>query len=175
MTDGDNAATVDGTAVDDIAVQEALRDNGYLTKDELALTEVDRSEKQTIELSVTVDVRDMDTESREAIARLAELYEDAFQEVVNKSSDYGWSFLTTGDKLTQSDGTPFDSPTRSQAFGLLHRQGDKRERLIKNVFGNGSQEVSDPPSQTAQEAANYYLLLSFILANPDLCAELSDL
>jgi len=132
------------------------------------------TERDTIRMEVAVDVSDMDDTDIEALNKLSRLYEDAFREVVNKSSDYGWSFLKTGKKLAQSEGTPFDSAVRSQAFGILTRVGDKHERLIENLYGDGAAEVSDEPCVTAQEAANYYFLLSFILANPELTAELSE-
>lgn len=138
------------------------------------MTQVPMEERDVLRMEVTVDVSGMGDRDREAIAELATMYENAFQEIVNKSSDYGWSFLTTGDKLAQSDGTPFDSATRAQAFGLLTRIGDKHERLIENLYGNGSAEVSDEPAVTAQEAANYYFLLSFVLNNEQLTDSLSD-
>jgi len=82
--------------------------------------------------------------------------------------------LTTGAKLAQSEGTPFESAVRSQSYGLLTRIGDKHERLIENVYGDGSQEVSDEPAITAREASNYFQFLSFVLANPQLAEEASD-
>ena len=125
-------------------------------------------------MEVTVDVSDLDSIDRRVLRGLADCYEDAFQEVVNKNRDYSYSFLTTGRKLAESDGTPFDSALRSQVFGLVSRIGDKNERLIENVFGDGSAEVSDSPAITAREAANYYLFITFILENPDLAVDVTD-
>jgi len=142
--------------------------------DHSEMSTIDTDDKQHVTMEVTVDVSDMDSEDREVIDALSEQYEDSFREVVEKNRDYGWSFLTTGSKLAQSAGTPFDSPVRSQAFGLLTRAGDKRERLVENVYGNGSATVSDNPSTTALEAANYYQFLAFVLANPELAQTVSD-
>lgn len=155
-----------------LAVDECEAADGERPFDEMST--IPATERDTVRMEVAVDVSDMDAPDRKAINDLANLYEGAFREVVNKSSDYGWSFLKTGKKLAQSDGTPFDSAVRSQSFGILTRVGDKHERLIENLYGDGAAEVSDEPCVTAQEAANYYLLLSFILANPELTAELSE-
>jgi len=164
---------------DDVIVVLANRDNSDpfnpdrdINTNELST--IDDSETHHVTMEVTVDVSDMDDDGRAEIATLAEQYEDSFREVVAKNRDYSWSFLTTGTKLTQSAGTPFDSPTRSQAYGLLTRAGDKRERLVENVYGDGDAAVSDDPSVTAMEAANYYQFLAFILANPTLAKAVSD-
>ena len=138
------------------------------------LHSIDDGDKQHVTMECTMDISDLDTEDKEVICQLARQFEDSFAELKNKNDDYGFSFLRAGSKLAQSDGTPFESETRSQVFGLLHRIGDKHERLVENVFGDGSMEVSDPPAVTAQEAANYYQLLSFILANPDLAASVGE-
>ncbi|TKX58855.1 hypothetical protein EXE44_04750 [Halorubrum sp. SS7] len=129
-------------------------------------------ERDTIRMEVAVDVSDMDTQGKKAINELTDLYEGAFQEVVNKNRDYSWSFLRTGRKLADTPATPFEDPARSQAFGLLTRMGDKHERLVENVYGNGDAAVSDTPDVTAQEMANYAMFLAFVLANPDLATEL---
>jgi len=129
-------------------------------------------ERDTIRMEVAVDVSDMDDKDKEAINKLSRLYENAFQEVVDKNRDYSFSFLRTGQKLAETPAVPFDDPARAQAFGLLTRQGDKRERLIENVYGNGDASVSDTPDVTAVENANYYFFLAFVLRHPDLAAEL---
>ena len=135
---------------------------------------VDITDRDTLSMSVTVDVAGMDDQQKAILQALASLYEQNFQELVNKNRDYGFSFLTTGTKLTMSDGVPFENPTRSQAYGLLTRSGDKRERLIENIYGNGDAEVSDEPHVTAREASNYYLFLALVLKHPELTTELCD-
>jgi len=87
-----------------------------------------------LSMSVTVDISGMDDQSKEIFHALADIYEQNFQEIAQKNRDYSWSFLTTGEKLSASGGTPFDNHTRSQAYGLLTRSGDKRERLIENIY-----------------------------------------
>lgn len=129
---------------------------------------VDIEDRDTLSMSVTVDISDMDDDDKEILEALAALYEESFQESVDKSRDYGWSFLVTGEKLTLGDGAPFENHTRSQAYGLLTRSGDKRQRIIQNLYGNGSSEVSDPPCVTAQENANYMMFLALILKHPEL-------
>jgi hypothetical protein len=113
-----------------------------------------------------MDVSDMATEDKAVLIELAGLFEDNFRELVNKNRDYGFSFLRTGSKLAASEAFPADSASRAQALGLLTRAGDKRERLIENVFGDGSDAVSDPAHVTAREAANYWLFLSLVLKDP---------
>ena len=135
-------------------------------------TTIPDSERDVIHMEYTVDVSGMDPDDREAIGQLADLYEDCFREVTEKNRDYGFSFLHTGQKLADTDAIPFDDPVRAQVFGLLTRLGDKRERLIENVYGNGDAAVSDPPATTAMEAANYYLFIAFVLGNPELAEEL---
>lgn len=135
---------------------------------------IDDADRETVTMEVTMDISDMDDTDKEVICELARQYEDSFQSVVEKNRDYSWSFLTTGAKLAQSEGTPFESAVRSQSYGLLTRIGDKHERLIENVYGDGSQEVSDEPAVTAREASNYFQFLSFVLANPRLAEEASD-
>jgi len=136
------------------------------------MSTIPATERDTIRMEVAVDVSDMDAPDRKAINELADLYEGAFQEVVNKNRDYSWSFLRTGRKLADTPATPFDDPARAQAFGLLTRLGDKHERLVENVYGNGDAAVPDTPDVTAQEMANYAMFLAFVLANPDLATEL---
>lgn len=131
-------------------------------------------DRDTLSMSVTVDISDMDTHSKQIFEELASIYEDNFMEIVEKNRDYQWSFLTTGEKLSMSDGVPFDNAARAQAFGLLTRSGDKRERLIENIYGDGDANVSDSPATTAREAANYYLFLSLVLDNPELTQVLHD-
>ncbi|TKX54682.1 hypothetical protein, partial [Halorubrum sp. SP9] len=63
-------------------------------------------ERDTIRMEVAVDVSDMDTQGKKAINELTDLYEGAFQEVVNKNRDYSWSFLRTGRKLADTPATP---------------------------------------------------------------------
>ena len=138
------------------------------------LHSIDDGDKQHVTMECTMDISDLDAEDKEVICQLARQFEDSFAELKNKNDDYGFSFLRAGSKLAQSDGTPFESETRSQVFGLLHRIGDKHERLVENVFGDGSMEVSDPPAVTAQEAANYFQFVSFVLANPDLAASVGE-
>jgi hypothetical protein len=116
----------------------------------------------------------MDERDREVFEQLLDIYVDNFESIVQKNRDYGWSFLTTGLKLSQSQGAPIDGPIRNQAYGLLTRTGDKRERLIENIYGNGDAAVSDPPHVTASECGNYYFLLSFLLDNPDLAVEVAS-
>lgn len=151
------------TTVGDTKMDETEEDDEFST--------LTSGQKDHITMSVTVDVSDMDIRDRTVLDVLAEMYENNFMEVVEKNRDYGFSFLRTGCKLAGTDATPFDNPTRSQAYGLLTRTGDKRERLIENVYGDGDSRVSDEPAVTAQEAANYYLFLAFVLDNPDLAAE----
>jgi len=140
----------------------------------IELSTIDDSDKQHVTMEVTVDVADMDDDSRAVIATLARQYEEAFQTIVEKNRDYGFSFLTSAKALTESTGSPFDSVTRAQAYGLLTRIGDKRQRLMNNVYGDGSAEVSDPPEITAQEAATYYQFLAMVLANPELAEDVAD-
>lgn len=135
---------------------------------------VDASDTDTITMSVTVDVRDLDTRDVEVLRALARLTEDSFTEIVEKNRDYGFSFLRTGCKLAATKGDPFDSAARSQTYGLLTRAGDKQERLIENVFGDGSDSVSDPAHQTAAECANYWRFAEFVLKHPDLAAQFLD-
>lgn len=135
---------------------------------------IDDADRETVTMEVTMDISDMDDTDKEVICALARQYEEAFQEICEKNRDYGFSFLTSGAKLAQSEGTPFESAVRSQSYGLLTRIGDKHERLIENVYGDGSQEVSDEPAITAREASNYFQFLSFVLANPQLAEESSD-
>jgi hypothetical protein len=139
---------------------------------EQELSTLDDGDREVIEMATTVDVSGMDDQNREVLAHLAAMYEDSFREVVAKNVDYGFSFLHTGAKLAESEGTPFEDPARSIAYGLLTRSGDKRERLIENVYGNGSTQVSDEPPTTAKEAANYYFFLALVLAEPDLVYEM---
>jgi len=133
---------------------------------------VDVEDRDTLSMSVTVDISDMDDDDREILEALADMYERNFQTLVQKNRDYGWSFLVTGEKLTLSEGSPFDNHTRSQAYGLLSRSGDKRERIIENLYGDGDAAVSDEPSVTAREAANYMMFLSFVLEYPELAKRL---
>jgi len=136
------------------------------------MSTIPATERDTVRMEVAVDVSDMDDKDKEAINKLSRLYENAFQEVVDKNRDYSFSFLRTGQKLAETPAVPFDDPARAQAFGLLTRQGDKRERLIENVYGNGDASVSDTPDVTAVENANYYFFLAFVLRHPDLATEL---
>jgi len=121
-----------------------------------------------VTLSVTADVSDMEPDETEMMQALATTFEDAFKEVVQKNRDYDWSFLKEAEKLAKSDAYPIDSPTRAQVDGLLHRTGDKRERIMENVYGNGDASVSDEPHVTAMEVANYYFFMSLVLERPDL-------
>lgn len=129
---------------------------------------IDRDESDAITMSVTVDVRDLDERNRRILRELAAIFEENFREVVNKNRDYDFSFLRTGSKLAATDATPFETAVRSQVYGLLTRSGDKRERVIENVFGDGAAEVSDSPATTARECANYWLFVSLVLSNPEL-------
>lgn len=135
---------------------------------------IDAEDRDTITVNVTVDVSDLDADDTAVLTELAAQYENGFREVVEKNRDYGMSFLRTGEKLAATPGDPFENATRSQAYGLLCRTGDKRERLIENVFGEGDCSVSDPASVTAAEAANYYMFMSFVLANPELASSFLD-
>jgi hypothetical protein len=134
------------------------------------LRTVDRGEGDVVEVSVAVDTSEMSAEKTEVLAVLADQFEESFHEIYEKNRDYDWSFLASGSKLAASSGTPFEHPARAQAFGLLTRSGDKRERLVENVFGDGEAAVSDEPAVTALEAANYYQFLAFVLSNPELAA-----
>jgi len=149
---------------------ENVADEGkkLITEDDADFKTIDAEKKQDVTLAATVDVSDMDAQSTEIIQLLARQFEDAFMEIVQKNRDYSWSFLRTGCKLAATDSDPFDTPIRSQTYGLLTRTGDKRERLIENVYGNGDASVSDDPATTAMEAGNYYFFLSFVLDNPEL-------
>jgi len=145
-----------------------------------SVSHLEPSQKQTITMEVTVDASHMSDPEREAFQRLATVYEDGFSEVVAKNGDYSWSFLREAKKLAETSGYPIDSVVRAQVSGLLHRSGDKRERLTENVFGDGAMfdddesSVSDTPAQTAAEAANYYCFMAFVLDNPSLAAALPD-
>jgi hypothetical protein len=135
---------------------------------------IDDADRETVTMEVTMDISDMDDTDKEVICELARQYEDSFEEICEKNRDYGFSFLTSGAKLAQSSGTVFENHVRSQVDGLLHRSGDKRERLIENVYGEGSSVVSDEPAVTARENANYYQFMSLVLANPQLAKKASD-
>jgi hypothetical protein len=142
--------------------------------DEQTVKTIAPDNQQTITMSVTVPVGDMSGRDRQVLAALAEMYERNFETVVAKNRDYSWSFLRTGSKLAATDGTPFDSHARAQAFGLLTRIGDKHERLIENVYGDGDATVSDSPATTAREAASYYFFLALVLDNPELAGAFLD-
>ena len=146
-------------------------DTDYTNTD---LHSIDDDDKQHVTMECTMDISDLDAEDKEVICQLARQFEDSFETIVQKNRDYGFSFLTSGKKLTESAGSPFNSPMRSQAFGLLTRTGDKRERLINNVYGNGSAAVSDEPHVTAKEASNYYQFLALVLENPNLAESVVD-
>jgi hypothetical protein len=143
-------------------------------EDDNEFSRIADDERQSVTMAVEVDVSDMETEDVKRIKALSKLYEDSFMEIVRKNRDYSWSFLNTGEKLAMSDGTPFDQPVRSQAYGLLTRSGDKRERLIENIYGEGSASVGDEPWQTAAEASNYYFFLALILKHPELAKSISE-
>jgi hypothetical protein len=138
------------------------------------ISTIDAEDRDTITVNVTVDVSDLDADDTAVLTELASQYENGFREVVQKNRDYGMSFLRTGEKLAATPADPFENATRSQAYGLLTRSGDKRERLIENVYGDGDAAVSDSPAQTAAEAANYYHFLAFVLGNPDLASGFLD-
>lgn len=142
--------------------------------DEREFSTMDVATFDRLTMEATVDISDVGDEDKRRLYALAELFEDAFMEVAAKNRDYGWSFLNTGQKLAESDGTPFDSAVRSQAYGLLTRSGDKRERLIENVYGQGDASVSDEPWETAVEMANYAFFLALILKHPELAKSISD-
>jgi len=131
---------------------------------------MDRDDGEFVEVSVTVDTSMMGEDETAVLAALADQFEQSFYEIYEKNRDYDWSFLASGTKLASASGTPFEHPARAQAFGLLTRSGDKRERLVENVYGEGDASVSDDPSVTAMEAANYYQFLAFVLDNPELAA-----
>lgn len=135
--------------------------------------QLDASEKEHVTMEVTMNVSGMSSSEREAIDCIANHFEHAFSEIVAKNRDYGFSFLKTGDKLANS-ATPFENAVRAQGFGLLTRIGDKHERLIENVYGNGDASVSDDPHVTAIEAANYYHFLALILAEPEIADAVVD-
>lgn len=138
------------------------------------LQRIEAEDQTTVTMSVTADVSDLGPKEVEMLQLLANQYESSFQEAVNKNRDYGMSFLRTGCKLAATDADPLGSPVRSQVYGLLTRTGDKRERLIENVFGDGDSTVSAPASETAAETANYYFFMSFVLANPELAQSFLD-
>jgi len=135
---------------------------------------IDASKSDVVEMHCCLDVSDMSESDRAILHELAALFERNFSELVAKNRDYGFSFLTTGAKLSESDSFPSDNPSRAQVLGLLTRAGDKRERLIQNVYGDGGDAVSDPAHVTAREAANYWLFMAMVLKNPDLAASATD-
>ena len=135
---------------------------------------IDDKDRTHVTMEVTMDIRDMEPKEKEAICTLARQYEDSFQEIVSKNRDYGFSFLKTGKELADMPATPIDSVVRTQTYGLLTRIGDKRQRLVENVFGGGDASVSDGPEITARESSNYYQFVSFVLANPQLARELAE-
>lgn len=135
--------------------------------------QLDASEKEHVTMEVTMNVSGLSSSEREAINCIANHFEYAFSEIVAKNRDYGFSFLKTGDKLANS-ATPFENAVRAQGFGLLTRIGDKHERLIENVYGEGDASVSDDPYVTAIEAANYYHFLALILAEPEIADAVVD-
>jgi hypothetical protein len=134
------------------------------------LERLDVGETNTVTMSVTIDVSDMDETQVEVIQKLARIKERGFEEIVAKNRDYGFSFLRSGAKLAATPGYTADTAVRSQMGGLLHRTGDKRERIIENVYGDGSTEVSDEPFQTAAECANYWDFMAFVLEHPALAS-----
>lgn len=163
--------------VDDSEVDKLLTESDVSRippSEEREFQRMDPADMETLTMEVTVDVSDFDAQDRRVLAKLATIYEDAFSEAVAKNRDYSWSFLRTGSKLAATDGTPFESAARAQAYGLLTRAGDKRERILENVYGNGDGAVSAPASETAAEAGNYYFFLSFVLANPELADSFLD-
>ena len=147
-----------------------LADGYQQVAERLPLRMMDEAATETIEIHAEYDVSDLSYEDTAVLKALAAMVEDNFTEIAEKNRDYSWSFLTTGAKLANSNGSPFETAPRSQVFGLLTRAGDKRERLIENVYGDGSAKVSDDPHVTAREAANYWLFIAFILEHPDLAA-----
>jgi hypothetical protein len=150
----------------------AIRKTSTAEDDEDDFETIDDMQHLTME--VTVPVGDMDETSVEVLQAIARQFEQSFEEIVAKNRDYSWSFLRTGAKLAATDGDPFDSPVRSQTYGLLTRSGDKRERLIENVYGDGDASVSDDPATTALEAANYYQFIAFVLDNPELASSVLE-
>jgi len=135
------------------------------------LSRLTPEEMDTVTMEVTVDVSDMDERDQRLVRRLADQYEAGFEEVVAKSRDYGWSFIHTAHKLARSEATPLDDDVRMATLGLMTRIGDKRERLLENVYGNGDATVSDTADVTAAEAANYYMMMAVLLAEPSLAAQ----
>lgn len=158
-----------GTAVDSRNTDEQTETTPHRELQRIPADEMDH-----VTMSVTEDVSDMECRDREVLFELAELYEESFVEVVAKNRDYSWSFLKTGGKIAMTDATPYDTAVRSQVDGLLHRTGDKRERLMEKVFGDGDASVSDPAWKTATEVANYYLFMAFILKNPELASSFGN-
>lgn len=148
------------------------RSHQYTTTDDEDddMERIATEDRDHITMSVTVDVSGMSERSVAVLERLAQAYEQSFEEVVAKNRDYSWSFLKTGCKLAASDADPFDNAVRSIIYGLLTRTGDKRERLVENVYGQGDASVSDEPAVTAREAANYYQFIAFVLEHPQLAS-----
>ncbi len=167
-----------------MSMSDQTESNGDTTRSEFAVDDtpyygndmesIDDTDRTHVTMEVTMEIGDLDDVSKQVICELARQYEDSFRSVVEKNRDYGFSFLTSGAKLAQSEGTPFESAVRSQSYGLLTRIGDKHERLIENVYGDGDAAVSDEPAITAREASNYFQFLSFVLANPQLAEDASD-
>jgi len=135
---------------------------------------LDTDDSSVVEMSATVDVSQMDELERRMIHKLARIFEENFTEVVAKNKDYGFSFLKTGAKLSSSAGTPFETAPRSQMYGLLTRSGDKRERVVENVFGDGAADVSDTADTTCRENANYWNFMAAVLRHPQLATALGE-
>jgi len=132
---------------------------------------VDASDRDTLSMSVTVDISGMDDQSKEIFHALADIYEQNFQE----NLAYGFSFVETGREVAMRDGGNFDNPTRATANGLFHRTGDKRSRFYRRMFNNVEDGASDSVGKTAAENANYWFLMALIVDNPDMVSHfLSD-
>jgi len=132
------------------------------------LSTIDRAEMDTLTMEVTVDIGDMNETNKRILHALADQYERAFQEVVEKNRSYGFAFIETGGEIARRPNGQFNTPTRATANGLFHRTGDKRARFYRRMFTDCDDAGEDPVSQTAKECGNYWLMMSVVADNPDL-------
>lgn len=108
-------------------------------------------------------------EQRQMYSEMASLFAEAFGTFMQKNVDYGSSFLTAGQveqALDQGDG-PFDSVQESNLYKLFTRIQDKDQRFYNLVFGGGEDHVGEAAAETAQDAAVYWFMVTWLLGRDD--------
>lgn len=117
---------------------------------------------ETVQLDAEITTDGLSDYDSAKYEQFAGLFNDGFEEFVDKNQSYGDTFIKNGVIAYIEHPDKYDTMAEACIEQVMVRIGDKRSRIDNIIIGNGSDKVGEAVAETAGDAANYYRMIEWL-------------